>query len=930
MASNKTVDLNEFGTSSPNSEHPGVLRRWCKSFALSPQVVSRVAVILGALCVIKLVLLISLRKHVQELHWRVNLDTLSGLGVFSFYAVAVVLVGCLFQFGRQCQAVGVRAVRAANATVLVFSGLVIFLTFHEGDKNLVYPVMTGVLKWWQLWSYLSLNLFFRPPYLAVWVFGYVAMYYVLARTGRERHVLTLTAVFAGLYWVFCLREFMVRRDDLWVVLLFGLGSLFMLQFARRPFRAAWLLLPAIWTLFTWFLFSLGEVDLANLQPYFLMLTGCLTVLFVAATLMAKREGFLNPWLNLVSFLFVGTLLLSNAHYPISINYNNLLGFAAKFPSYFLGELLVAAIVAIIAAVWLRLRATGNLKWLDLVGIGLIGWAILDLRLTQLMGVRLGWDLISFANDPKMMLKMALPYLPLLAVVMLAVCGAYFLAVRRLTASLNSHGFVRESAGKQSAGWCLLGGFAMFAVLGAVINKPDNVRGQSVFRFVQTSPVWRSAWKPTLSPKEFFQESQALGMPDWRRPDQAREDRPRRDLNVLLIFQESTFNQHLSLFSGDKETQPELKRYQDRMEVFPNFFSSFASSIHARFAAFAGLYPIQDFSRFTLEPVPVKSIFELLGENGYECSMFYSSFYDYTGFRSFLRGRNLAAMYDADTMPGANSSERVLWGLKEEAVTRAIRQQIRKHAADGKRFFLTYVPAAPHYPYDKTPREFCKFRAQTFRDFTPLYLNALLYMDWNIASILDELKETGLLDQTLVVITSDHGEMLGENGGPFGHGWRITPELANVPLIIMDPDRKGYRVNANVGSQVDLLPTLMDTLGLPLSPGELYQGRSLYQSTLSDDRPVYLNSYEDFAVVAGEEIRIASRRDERGHEPVPPGLTSQIRNLGAVTTFVESNQAGPSLSIRRFDDFQEGLLRNYARYRDFLLTPQTSEVTLRQP
>ncbi|MFO1512696.1 MAG: sulfatase-like hydrolase/transferase [Verrucomicrobiota bacterium] len=59
------------------------------------------------------------------------------------------------------------------------------------------------------------------------------------------------------------------------------------------------------------------------------------------------------------------------------------------------------------------------------------------------------------------------------------------------------------------------------------------------------------------------------------------------------------------------------------------------------------------------------------------------------------------------------------------------------------------------------------------------MNELLYMDWIIASLLDELKETGLLEKTLVVITSDPGEMLGENGGPMGHGWRVTPQLANV-------------------------------------------------------------------------------------------------------------------------------------------------------
>ena len=59
--------------------------------------------------------------------------------------------------------------------------------------------------------------------------------------------------------------------------------------------------------------------------------------------------------------------------------------------------------------------------------------------------------------------------------------------------------------------------------------------------------------------------------------------------------ESSYNQHLSLFGSREETQPLLSKYKDRMEIFPNFFSNFAGSIHARFASFTSLYPTEDFT-----------------------------------------------------------------------------------------------------------------------------------------------------------------------------------------------------------------------------------------------------------------------------------------------------------------------------------------------
>src|SRR5262249_52328804 len=155
----------------------------------------------------------------------------------------------------------------------------------------------------------------------------------------------------------------------------------------------------------------------------------------------------------------------------------------------------------------------------------------------------------------------------------------------------------------------------------------------------------------------------------------------------------------------------------------------------------------------------KSIFEVLNENGYSCSLFDSSFLDYTGFRDFLNQRGIDEMYDADSMPGQRTTPPVSWGLREVETLGAMQAQIKKYAAEQKRFFLTSPPAAPHYPYDSTPARFNTFKPARFGDYTPLYLNALVYMDWVISSIVGQLQESGLLEHTLVIITNDHGEML---------------------------------------------------------------------------------------------------------------------------------------------------------------------------
>jgi arylsulfatase len=106
----------------------------------------------------------------------------------------------------------------------------------------------------------------------------------------------------------------------------------------------------------------------------------------------------------------------------------------------------------------------------------------------------------------------------------------------------------------------------------------------------------------------------------------------------------------------------------------------------------------------------------------------------------------------------------------------------------------------------------------------LYDGELLYVDTEIGRILAALDARGLLENTLVVVLSDHGEALLERD-EIGHGGSLYDELLRVPFIFRFPgdQHAGVRVQTPV-STVDLLPTLVDTNGLEM-PADL-AGRSL--------------------------------------------------------------------------------------------------------
>jgi phosphoglycerol transferase MdoB-like AlkP superfamily enzyme len=896
----------------------------------SPSIWNRITVGFAALCVVKLIMLAGLRKELFQIHYRVGGEVPNWLNPVVFYLFAALAGLNLWQLSTRCMRGGVRVVRAANVFVLLAGALFIFLGFHEGSDNYLHAVMGDILKWSDLRWYLISNACFRMPYLAAWLFGYGLMYFGFWRKGREHLMLRVTAVFATAYIAICLGDLTEYRNELAVVDCLGIACLvFNRSASPNPF---WISLPILCASSFFILFHPFQPGLGviGMNPEFAVLFWGYVILLAGLSVLAAKRGFRNSWWPIVPFALTTFLLVNTnypgaayADYPSADNYENLLCMGFMLPRYFLGEFGLMAALLVLAGFYRKFRPAGTLLWLDAINLLLIAIALADLRLTQIMGVRLDWDVTSLAagETPKMMWRMSRPYLPSLALALLVVGGLYALSLwvlRRVRRPVAETGITNNRSLAYAVVACVLLGAA-----GIALAPGDKIEGQTVVRFVETTPWFKRTSMPVMDRAKFLKTAAELGMTTLGAPQRSVSTHSPRDLNVVLIFQESTYNQHLSLFGSKEDTEPLLSQYKDRMELFPNFFSVFAGSMNARFATFTGLYPLGDYHAFTSQRVPVKSIFETLHDHGYACTMFYSSFFDYTDFRDFLRNRGIDGLYDAETMPGTRKARPVSWGLQEGETLDAMREQIKTYAAGKQKFFMTYVPAAPHNPFDGTPRQFQKNKMGKVGDLTPFYLNELLYMDWTISSIVDQLKESGLLDKTLIIITADHGEMLGENGGPVGHGWVMTPELANVPLIIMDPDHPGYRVNPVIGSQVDLMPTILDTLGIPVPSGELYQGTSLYSPDLNTNRTIYINTFRQYGILEGARFLSGDREIGQGGggESLP---AFDLTNQGSHTVFVPETAAAPSApSISSFDKFQKNLLHNYSVYRGMFAPPESA-------
>ena len=149
------------------------------------------------------------------------------------------------------------------------------------------------------------------------------------------------------------------------------------------------------------------------------------------------------------------------------------------------------------------------------------------------------------------------------------------------------------------------------------------------------------------------------------------------------------------------------------------------------------------------------------------------------------------------------------------ITRRGIEFLRSHRAEPFFLWLHYFDL--HEPYLPPPELMRRFRDSP-------YHGELAHVDRQLGRLFDALGSTGLTEKTLVVLTSDHGESLGEHGENT-HSAFVYESTMRIPLVFSGPPElsSGQRVAAPVRS-IDIAPTILDWLGL--SPLEQADGTSL--------------------------------------------------------------------------------------------------------
>lgn len=325
-------------------------------------------------------------------------------------------------------------------------------------------------------------------------------------------------------------------------------------------------------------------------------------------------------------------------------------------------------------------------------------------------------------------------------------------------------------------------------------------------------------------------------------------------NVILLSLDTLGAGYLDYFEHGPSASSQIEAFLDDSFAFRRAYAQYPNTLVSHASLFSGLYPLHH----GVYPGTYKrlhSLVDTLAQHGYLTAAFsengyVSSHFGFAnGFDRYSNGRTLDR-FEGDAKK--TFEDATAW--------------LAKLGSDS-RFFLfvhTYEVHAPYVPRDEealaaskrlTPnndRIFDESVLTGHNDGTrrlnktgldrlrALYIGEIQYLDRLVGEFMQNLRALGIENDTLIILTSDHGEQFGE-GGKVGHGHDLHNIVLHVPLGFRWPGRFENAESQNPVQLVDVMPTVLELAGI--AQPDRVDGQSLAMTLLADpeaspERPVF--------------------------------------------------------------------------------------------
>ncbi len=275
-------------------------------------------------------------------------------------------------------------------------------------------------------------------------------------------------------------------------------------------------------------------------------------------------------------------------------------------------------------------------------------------------------------------------------------------------------------------------------------------------------------------------------------------------HIILISIDTIRADHVSSYGYPYKTTPRIDAFADNAVLFENCFSNIPLTLPAHASMLTGVIPpthgVQDNLSMALSD-SVLTLPEILQAKGYATYGIISA--DVLNKRYGLnQGFDV---YDDTFDAEISKSEMVPQRFADETAAHAL-EWLEENQEKKKFMFIHFYDPHTDYtppaPYDK--------------QFKHPYDGEIAFVDHCIGRIIDKLKSLDLYDDSLIIITGDHAELLNEHGEPT-HGFFIYQNVLRVPLIIKPVGHSTPVRVADNTSLTDIVPTILGQSGFEVPP-----------------------------------------------------------------------------------------------------------------
>ena len=302
-------------------------------------------------------------------------------------------------------------------------------------------------------------------------------------------------------------------------------------------------------------------------------------------------------------------------------------------------------------------------------------------------------------------------------------------------------------------------------------------------------------------------------------------------NVLIYLVDTLRADHLGVYGYNRDTSPRLDAFARTATIFERAIGQSSWTRPSTASVFTGQLPLTHGvtqKRHALS-VDTTTLAESLYGAGYDTAAFVTNPNVASAF-GFGQGFGIYRLLKKHSDSTLATEHVLAWLERRE---------------DERPFFLYVHTPDPHGPYlppephrsrlagdadrvyraiqAKPKREKWESDEETIRQLLALYDAEIAANDENFGRLLDDLKRRDLFDDTLIVFLSDHGEEFFDHHD-WNHGRGLHAETLDFPLLVKLPDQRRGRRVTEPAQHIDVMPTILDALGVPLPEG--IEGRSL--------------------------------------------------------------------------------------------------------